>query len=113
MNKLTVSLVSIMFFLGVSADKACAQSETINAKHEIMMVSVYGGLNSIYIVHSDDRTEIVQFQRSKEREAILFDQLKALRRVLQRLYDEGWEIASELSAEAGIPQYVLKRELKQ
>lgn len=113
MNKLSIPLLSLLITLYVCAGSVHAQNATQHTRTEIAVVDVFFGTNKICITHPDEKTETININATGKGDEPIFSQHRAIRSVLQKFYDEGWVIESELVVPMGVRAvYVLKREVR-
>ncbi len=112
MNKLSIHQLSLLIALYVCAGTVHAQDNTQHPKTEIavMEVSFIVG-TTILITHPDERTETINVDvKGKD---FVFAQHRAIRLALQRFYNAGWVIESEiLLSHTPRAIYILKREVR-
>jgi hypothetical protein len=112
MSKISILLLSFLIALYISTGNVHGQDDAQHPKIEIALVEVrFTPGTQILITHPDERTEIIDVDVSGKEWVVA--QHRAIRSVLQRFYDVGWAIESEiLVPNAPRAIYVLKRELR-
>jgi len=113
MNKLSIHLLLLLIALYVGAVRVHAQDDTQHPKIELAIVDVFWGANKILITHPDERTETINFNLTGKGDDRVFAQDRVILSVLQRFYDAGWTIESEIFLPSGLRAvYVLKRKVR-